>query len=126
MSHVTHKKETRMNSRYSQALMFSAALLLLGAPAQADVFVSSEKDNAILQMDADGKVIRSLPVCLRPRHMAWAQGGKQIMMACGDSNQIGVLDLASGKLIDSIKIPCDSVTDLSIGETSPRHQAVQC
>jgi YVTN family beta-propeller protein len=34
--------------------------------------------------------------------MAWAQDGRQIMTACGDSDQIGVVDVASGKRIDKI------------------------
>ena len=104
MSDVTHKKETTMQHQFSRSMLASAALILLAQsmPAQADVFVSSEKDNAILQTDADGKVMRSIAVCQRPRHMAWANGGAQIMTACGDSDQIGVVDVASGKLIDSI------------------------
>lgn len=83
----------------------SAAVLLLAflcAPVFADVFVSSEKDNAILQMDADGKFIRSIPVCKRPRHMAWANDGKTIMTACGDSDQIGIVDWAAGKMVETL------------------------
>ncbi|MCX8520926.1 MAG: PQQ-dependent catabolism-associated beta-propeller protein [Rhodoferax sp.] len=79
---------------------------LAGTACLADVFVSSEKDNAILQLDAEGKVIRSIAVCKRPRHMAGlkdvATGNTRIMVACGDSDQLGVVDLASGKMIDTV------------------------
>ena len=70
--------------------------------AQADVFVSSEKDNTVLQLDADGRVLRAIAVCLRPRHMAWSEGKQRIMVACGDSNQIGIIDLHSASLVSDI------------------------
>jgi PQQ-dependent catabolism-associated beta-propeller protein len=34
--------------------------------------------------------------------MEWAQGGKQILVVCGDSNQIGVVDVQAGKMVDTI------------------------
>ncbi|BDT66308.1 hydrazine synthase subunit beta [Comamonadaceae bacterium OS-1] len=83
-------------------LCLATCLSSLCLPAAADIFVSSEKDNQILQMDPEGKPIRTIRTCLRPRHMAWAQGGLLIMVACGDSNQIGVVDVQTGKLIDTI------------------------
>lgn len=76
--------------------------MLLSLSAQADIFVSSEKDHQILQMDDDGKVIRLIKTCDRPRHMAWANGNQHIMVACGDSNQIGIIDLLAGKLTDAL------------------------
>ena len=96
------------------ALPLSSLIAVASTACLADVYVSSEKDNAILQLDADGKVIRSIAVCKRPRHMAWfkgmgaghsqnnSQNNSQIMVACGDSDQLGVVDLASGKLIDTV------------------------
>ena len=93
-----------MKHPFPRTLLASLTLLVLAhaLPARADVFVSSEKDNSILQLDADGKVIRSMAVCKRPRHLAWAQDGKQIMAACGDADQIGVVDVATGKQVDAI------------------------
>jgi PQQ-dependent catabolism-associated beta-propeller protein len=86
----------------SVSLWLWAVLSSVCLQASADVFVSSEKDNQILQLDPDGKPIRTIRTCQRPRHMAWAQGGQLIMVACGDSNQIGVVDVQAGKLIDAI------------------------
>jgi DNA-binding beta-propeller fold protein YncE len=80
----------------------ASAALLLAASAHADIFVSSEKDNAILQLDTDGKVIRTIAVCKRPRHMAWAHDKQQIMAACGDSDQIAVVDVKTAKQIDAL------------------------
>ena len=70
--------------------------------ACAGVFVSSEKDNAIMVFDNDGAFVRSIPTCKRPRHMAWVSGGTRIMVACGGSDQLGVVDLATGAQVDSI------------------------
>nr|WP_315226952.1 PQQ-dependent catabolism-associated beta-propeller protein [uncultured Albidiferax sp.] len=83
-------------------LCLAACLSSLSLQAAADIFVSSEKDNQILQMDPEGKPVRTIRTCLRPRHMAWAQGGLLIMVVCGDSNQIGVVDVQAGKQIDTI------------------------
>jgi YVTN family beta-propeller protein len=70
--------------------------------AHADIFVSSEKDNAIVQMDVDGNLIRSIPTCLRPRHMSWSNDKQTIMVACGDSDQLGVVNVKTGKVTDVI------------------------
>jgi len=75
---------------------------LVAALAHADVFVSSEKDNTIVQLDAEGKFIRAIPVCKRPRHMAWAAGGQRILVACGDSDQIGLVDTKAAALVDNL------------------------
>lgn len=72
-------------------------------PALADVFISSEKDNQILVVRADGTPVNTIPVCKRPRHMAWANAEKKsIVVACGDSDQLGIVDLGQGKLVGSI------------------------
>jgi len=78
------------------------ALMLALSSAWADVFVSSEKDNAIMVLHNDGTFVKNIPTCKRPRHMAWANAGTQIMVACGDSDQIGVVDVAAGKQVDMI------------------------
>ena len=85
-----------------RALVLACLAALCATAAQADIFVSSEKDNAIQQLDGEGKFIRSIPVCKRPRHMEWAARGQRIMVACGDSDQIGVVDIKAGTLIDSV------------------------
>ena len=82
----------------------AAALLLVASThaTWADVFVSSEKDNAIMVLQNDGTFIKNIATCKRPRHMAWANAGKQIMVACGDSDQIGIVDIAAGKQVDAL------------------------
>jgi PQQ-dependent catabolism-associated beta-propeller protein len=91
-----------MKTKLKPSAWLCAVLSGLCLQASADVFVSSEKDNQILQLDPDGKPIRTIRTCQRPRHMAWTHDGLQIMVVCGDSNQIGVVDLQAGKMIDTI------------------------
>ena len=74
----------------------------LAASATAQVFVSSEKDHQILVLQADGAPLRTIPVCKRPRHMAWSDGGRRILVACGDSHQLGVVDVEAGRLVDAV------------------------
>jgi PQQ-dependent catabolism-associated beta-propeller protein len=74
----------------------------LAAPAAAEVFVSSEKDHQVLVLQDDGTPQKAIPVCRRPRHMAWHEGGRRILVACGDSNAIGVIDVAAGRQVDAV------------------------
>lgn len=96
------KSTMQFKSHFLRAMITAGLASLAATLAQADVFVSSEKDNTIVQLDAEGKFIRAIPVCKRPRHMAWAAGGQRIMVACGDSDQIGVVDTKAGTMVDSL------------------------
>ena len=91
-----------MTPRHLARTLLSSLLLASAGLVTAQVYVSSEKDNQILVLQPDGTPIKTIPVCKRPRHMAWTGGGKQILVACGDSNQLGVVDVDAGKLVDSI------------------------
>ena len=75
----------------------------LGAQAQT-VYVSSEKDHKIHVMDAAGKLQSSIGVCQRPRDLKPSPDRTRLYVVCGDSNQLGVIDRASGKQIDSVKL----------------------
>jgi len=89
-------------SGYTRCTIAAVVLGVGTAFAWADVFVSSEKDNAIMVLQNDGTFIKNIPTCKRPRHMAWANAGTQIMVACGDNDQIGVVDVTAGKQVDAL------------------------
>jgi PQQ-dependent catabolism-associated beta-propeller protein len=68
------------------------------------VYVSSEKDNAIYVFNAQGDRLSRIEVCKRPRDMAFSPDHKQIMVVCGDSNALGLVDLATGRLERSVPL----------------------
>jgi PQQ-dependent catabolism-associated beta-propeller protein len=86
------------------------ALLLLGAAASVvaqpsgRVYVSSEKDNRLYVFDTLGQRLGSIDVCQRPRHMMFSSDASRLLVCCGDSNELGIVDLASAKLADTVPL----------------------
>lgn len=74
------------------------------AQSTGAVYVSSEKDNAIYVFNADGDRQAKIEVCDRPRDMAFSADKKQIMVVCGDSNALGIVDMATGRLTGSVPL----------------------
>lgn len=68
------------------------------------IYVSNEKDNQIVVFDAQGQNLTRIPVCARPRDMKFSVDGRQIGVICGDSNQLGWVDLAQGKLVGTMAL----------------------
>jgi PQQ-dependent catabolism-associated beta-propeller protein len=98
-----------------------AALALAGAlpTAQAQTglaIVSSEKDHALTLIDTKTLAVAgSIATCKRPRHMRKSVDGKQLLVACGDSGQADVIDLASKKSVGRIALGDDpEIFDLSL------------
>ena len=91
-----------------QASMLVAGLCaaMPGARAQSvgSVYVSSEKDNAIYVFTAQGEQQAKIEVCRRPRDMAFGAGKQQIMVVCGDSNALGLVDVATGRLTGTVPL----------------------
>lgn len=80
---------------------------LLGASAafgQGRVYVSNEKDNQIVVFDPQGQLQGRIPVCQRPRAMRFSADRKQILVVCGDSNQLGRVDLAMQKMTGTMPL----------------------
>ena len=75
-----------------------------GQALAQSVYVSSEKDNKVLVFDAAGKLQSKIDVCKRPRHMMFSKDQTKIYVCCGDSNQLGVVDRASGKMVDTVPL----------------------
>ena len=82
-----------------RTVLFTAvgAALALAAHAQGagNVYVSSEKDNKLYVFDTQGERTGAIDVCKRPRDMSFSADGKQILVICGDSNEMGLIDLAT-------------------------------
>lgn len=78
--------------------------LLAAAPAFAQVFVSSEKDNKLYVFDAKGERTGTIDVCKRPRHLMFNADKSQIYVCCGDSNQLGIVDVATQKMSDKVAL----------------------
>lgn len=91
--------------RYGWPLALAA---LLGAPlcaaAQGRVYVSSEKDNRLYVFDAGGERVASIDVCKRPRHMMFSGDRSQVLVSCGDSNQLGVVDVAGARMVGTVAL----------------------
>ena len=84
-------------------LTLYAGLAMAQTPS-GRVYVSSEKDNKIHVFDIQGARLLSIDVCKRPRHMMFNAKRSQIYVSCGDSNQLGIVDTASGKMTDQIAV----------------------
>ena len=95
--------------RITFAAAAAAALLLGASAAQAQVaYISSEKDNALTVLDLKTEAVTgTVPTCKRPRHMQKSPDGKQLLVACGESNAADVIDLASRKSVGRIPLGDD-------------------
>jgi PQQ-dependent catabolism-associated beta-propeller protein len=103
-----------MNTKRSGARGFAGlaaawAALAVAAPLQArdtgQVFVSSEKDNALIAVDAaKAQVAGSTPLCKRPRHMQLTADRNQLLVACSDDNRIVLWDIATRKIVDKLDV----------------------
>jgi len=82
----------------------STARAQLPAPTPHRVYVSSEKDNLIQVFDPQGVRLSAIDVCMRPRHMMFSRDHRQIYVSCGDSNQMGVVDVASAKMTGTVAL----------------------
>jgi PQQ-dependent catabolism-associated beta-propeller protein len=87
-------------------------IAMLAAAAHArdsgQVFVSSEKDNALVVVDAArSEVTGAVPVCKRPRHMQLGPDRARLFVACSDGNHIAVWDIAARKVVDQLDVGAD-------------------
>lgn len=84
-------------------LALSTHLAMAQTPANR-VYVSSEKDNKVYVFDTQGVRLSAIEVCQRPRDMKFNSNGSQIYVVCGDSNQLGLVDTASGKMTGTVPL----------------------
>jgi len=82
------------------ALALASGLLWLAQAAGAsELYVTSEKDNRIYMFDTQGNRLGEIDVCERPRHMEFSRDGKTLYVCCGNSNELGVVDLRTRKMV---------------------------
>lgn len=99
-----HRPVPLMSRGLAAALALCAGLSMAQAPASGRVYVSSEKDNKIHVFDTAGQRLSAIDVCERPRHMMFNASRSQIYVCCGDSNQLGLIDTASAKMVGTLAL----------------------
>jgi PQQ-dependent catabolism-associated beta-propeller protein len=105
----------RTRRRLELALLAAALAAGVHAKDTGQVFVSSEKDNAMAVIDAArGEVVASPALCKRPRHMQLSPDRLQLLVACSDDHRIAVWDIAAGKVVNRLDVGEDpEMFDLS-------------
>jgi PQQ-dependent catabolism-associated beta-propeller protein len=91
-------------------LLLPLVATLLAAPAfaQGVVYVSSEKDHALTVLDIKTQAVTgTIPTCKRPRHLQLTPDGKQMLVACTESNAADVIDLATRKSVRRVPLGDD-------------------
>lgn len=68
------------------------------------LYVSSEKDNKVYVFDTQGQRLSTIDVCKRPRQLTFNKDHSVIYVCCGDSNELGLIDAASGKMTSSVPL----------------------
>jgi PQQ-dependent catabolism-associated beta-propeller protein len=83
----------------------AAIACILAWPAQpalakgtGRIFVTNEKSSTLTVLDRTDTVIATIPVCARPRGIAFNHDKSALFLGCGDDNAIGLYDLASFEL----------------------------
>ena len=88
--------------------ILALAALCAGVAHAQTAYVSSEKDHAIAIVDLKAQAVTgTIATCKRPRHMQRSPDGKLLMVACGDSQQADLIDLATRKSVRRIGLGDD-------------------
>ena len=102
-------------------MLLRAGLLFVVLPCAAiaantgKVFVSSEKDNTLVTVDAaKGEVLAAPLICKRPRHMQLTADRAQLLVACSDDHRVVIWDIAGNKVVARLDVGEDpEMFDLS-------------
>ena len=97
-----HRSTRARNLSLALGVSLGLALGLSATASAQTLLVSSEKDNQLAVLAADGSLKSTIAVCKRPRHMLLHEASGKVLVACGDSHQLGVVDVASGKMTDTL------------------------
>ncbi|MDO5288019.1 MAG: PQQ-dependent catabolism-associated beta-propeller protein [Pseudomonadota bacterium] len=100
-----------MSQTFVRRATWAACLLLtaLGAAGTAhaqgkNVYVSSEKDQKVYVFNTQGERVSAIDTCKRPRHMMFSRDNQQLLVLCGDSNELGIIDVASSKMTGTLPV----------------------
>jgi PQQ-dependent catabolism-associated beta-propeller protein len=97
-------------SRFAMTPFLVALGLCVAGPgwAQGTAFVSSEKDHALTVVDLKTMAVTgTIATCKRPRHMQLMPGGKQLVVACAESNAADIIDVATRKSLRRLSLGDD-------------------
>jgi len=107
MASTLHHPPHRLRPRAWALLALAALAPALAAQAAGvpdRVYVSNEKDHRLQVFNTQGDRLGEIAVCQRPRHMMFLPGHAQIIVSCGDSDQLGIVDVAAGRLVATVPV----------------------
>lgn len=110
-----------LSNKVTRTIGLSVCFTLIGAAhASEKIYVSSEKDNALVVFDAESlEKIDTIATGERPRAIAFNLDQSLIYVATGDSDVIEVVDVASKKVVDELEVGEDpEMFDLSADGTT--------
>ncbi len=85
-------------------IVCAAALMLAGAADAGNVWVSSENDNNVIVFSVEGQQEAVIPTCRRPRHLAFSPNYTRLYVACGNSDAIGIIDVAQREMVGEVPV----------------------
>jgi PQQ-dependent catabolism-associated beta-propeller protein len=93
--------------RIAIALTLGWVSLAAALPARAYIaYTSNERDNTMSVVDIDkGKTIKTVPTGQRPRGILVTPDGKYVLVACGDDNEIQILDTKTFQVVRTLDTP---------------------
>src|SRR5215208_24344 len=95
------KVEAKISAWIGQVAL-ACILAWFAQPASAKgtghIFVTNEKSSTITVLDRNDTVVATVPVCARPRGIAFNHDKSALFLGCGDDNAIGLYDIASFEL----------------------------
>ena len=94
MASTLHHPPRRLRPRAWALLALAPALAAQAAGVPDRVYVSNEKDHRLQVFNTQGDRLGEIAVCQRPRHMMFLPGHAQLIVSCGDSDQLGIVDVA--------------------------------
>lgn len=83
---------------FGTVLVLSTALAGAAWAATGNRIVANEKSSTLTILDAEDKVIKTIPSCGRPRGMIFTPDRKQFLVGCADDNLIAVYETATLEL----------------------------
>jgi len=84
------------------ALLVATALVGAAVAATGNRIVANEKSSTLTVLDAQDKLVDTVPTCGRPRGMIFTADRKQFLVGCADDNLIAIYDVATLKLVRRI------------------------
>jgi YVTN family beta-propeller protein len=79
------------------------------------VYVANERDNSISVFDVEsGEGVALVPVCDRPRSIAFSPDGQRAFTTCEESHSVAVIDARTRSSAGSIDLPGEGVRPMGL------------